>query len=158
MKYSEGVFSTFIIKSENHDPHKCPVIITSSYFDLNKYFLLETDRNICTYDKENSWFQIELTKGMVIIEGFRLGRCQHDIKMKKYTIKCTDDISKPYESWIELIQIDEKEENEHKITDIYELNHPSPPSKFIRIQQTGKNWGDDYYLAFCILNIYSPSF
>lgn len=116
--------------------------------------MLEDDTNICTYDKENSWFQIELTKGMAIIRGFRLGRCSHKYQMKNYTIKCTDDISKPDESWTELIHVDEKEENEHKITDIYELDHPSPPSKFIRIQQTGKNWTDDNYLAFFSFDIY----
>lgn len=156
--YSDGVFSTIVNKCENKDPHKSPVFITASYFDLNKFHSLDvlSCQNICTYDKENSWFQIELTKGFVVLDGFRLYRAgdSSSINMKNYKIICTDDSNKPENSWTTLIEINEKERYEHKATDIYKFPQSSPPVKFIRIIQTGETWENDNYLIFFHFDIF----
>ena len=71
-KYSRGVFSTLVSQSENHDPHKCPVLISASDFDFNTFHSIDSPNNICTFPNANSWFQIEFPKGKAIISGFRL--------------------------------------------------------------------------------------
>lgn len=53
-EYSRGVFSTLINKSENHDPHKCPVLISASNFDFNSFHSIDSQTNICTLPIENS--------------------------------------------------------------------------------------------------------
>ena len=106
-----------------------------------------------TSDIENSWFQIEFPKGKAIINGFRLKRCVQD-KLQQYKIICTDDVYKPLEEWITLIEIDEKSKTEHEILDIYEFPQPSPPIKFIRLIQTGPNWDDNHYLEFYHLDFF----
>lgn len=149
-EYSNGVFSKFIEKSENNDPHKCPIVVSASHFNLHSFHLLNVQKgyNTNTYDSENSWFQIELTQSFAILIGFRLNRCEGTYTMKQYKIICTDDVNKPEDSWITLININEENDKDHKILDIYEFDHPSPPVKLIRIKQTGKTWSNDNYLGF----------
>lgn len=158
-EYSNGIFQTLIEKSENHDPHKCPIFISSSYFDFNKFYTInvEIGQNICTYDEENSWFQIELTQGFAILKGFRFKRSSNNMP-KNYKIICTDDLNKPENSWITLIEINEKTKDEHQILDIYKFPHPSPPVKIIRLIQTGKNWDDADYLLFYHFDVFGVYF
>lgn len=149
-KYSEGVFATFLRESENGDPHKCPVII-NCFFDLNELHKLSASHNICTFYYDNSWLQIELTKGFAIINSFRL---EKDPKMKSYKLICTDDPNKPESSWTTLIEINESREGEHPRNDIYELPHPSPPTRFIRLVQTGPTWDGYNFLKLYRIEIF----
>ncbi|KAK8888185.1 hypothetical protein M9Y10_039249 [Tritrichomonas musculus] len=155
-KYSKGVFATLVEESENNDPHKCPVIIYAQCFDHNCFYSLKPQTNIFTWGCENSWFQVELTRGTAIIIGFRLKRC--DIMLKTYKLICTDDPSKPESSWTTLIEINEKAKDEHEDLDIYEFPHPSPPTRFVRLVQTGKNWNDSYVLSFYHFDLFGSYF
>ncbi|KAK8900331.1 hypothetical protein M9Y10_002655 [Tritrichomonas musculus] len=129
-KYSKGVFATLVSESENKDPHKSPVIVFASSLDFDSFYLLDADKNVSTYPYKNSWFQVELTKGTAILNGFRFWRCNPE-KLRSYKLICTDDSSKPESSWTTLIEINEKTENEHELLDIYEFPHPSPPTRFV---------------------------
>ena len=51
-KYSKGVFSTLINQSENHDPHKCPILISASNFDLTAFQSIDSSTKICTLNKK----------------------------------------------------------------------------------------------------------
>ena len=39
-------------------------------------------------------------------------------------------------------------ENEHGKLDIYEFSQPSPPTKYVRLIQTGHNWNNALHLTF----------
>ncbi|KAK8870935.1 hypothetical protein M9Y10_008848 [Tritrichomonas musculus] len=156
-RYSRGVFATLVGEIENEDPHKCPVIISASNFDFNCFYSINAPRNTSTYNYENSWFQVELTRGTAVLNGFRLKRCNPD-KLRSYKVICTDDSSKPESSWTTLIEINEETINEHEVLDIYEFPHPSPPTRFVRLVQTGKNWNDDLCLMFIHFDLFGEYF
>lgn len=152
-KYSDGVFSTLIKSSPNNDPHKCPVYISANCFDFNQFMNIDSKSNICTYNIENSWFQIEFLYGKVVLNGFRINRNSKE-KLKKYKIICTDDVNKEEELWTTLIEIDEKSQKDHKILDVYVFECQSPPVNFVRLVKTGPNWIiDDGYLLFYHLDL-----
>ena len=104
-KYLKGVFSTLIEEAENKNPHKCPVIISSSNFDLNHFYLLNNKSLIYTRSLENSWFQIELTQGLAILKGFRL-RESGSLLLKKFKIICTNDEDLTVDSWTIYIKLE----------------------------------------------------
>ena len=156
-KYSKGVFATLVEESENKDPHKCPVIISALHFDLNSFHSLNSKYNTWTYGNENSWFQVELTKGTVVLNGFRLKRYGSGM-LKSYKLICTDDPSKPESSWTKLIEINEKTKDEHEKLDIYEFPHPSPPTRFVRLVMTGKDWSDSLNLRFFHFDLFGSYF
>lgn len=156
-KYSKGVFAKLVNECENRDPHTCPVIISSTNFDFNSFYLIDQTDNICTYAREKSWFQVELTRGTAILNGFRLKR-SNPFKMRNYKIICTDDLNKPESDWKTLIEINEKTENEHKVLDIYEFAHPSPPVRFIKLIATGPDWDNDLRLRFYHFDLFGTYF
>ena len=100
------MFSTIIEKNRDHDPHKCPVIISSNFFDFNGFYKTDIAYNICTFDVENSWFQIELTQGFAVLNGFRIKRVS-PYKPKSYKILGTGDSNNPESAWTTLIKINE---------------------------------------------------
>ena len=136
---ASGVFASLVSNAENKDPHKCDVFISASKFDLNSFHSIDSRANICTYSKTNSWFQIEFTKGLAVINGYRLGRCEQGM-MRSYKIICSDDENKKEEDWTTLMQVDEENEDEHETLDVYKFEKPSPPIKYVRLIQTGPNW------------------
>ena len=146
-KYLRGVFATLVDESINKDPHKCPVIISAPWFDLNHFYLLNASDTIFTFALPNSWFQVELTQGTAVLTGFRLKR-RNSSKMKSYKLICLDDSNKQEISWITLMEIDEKSENEHEELGIYIFPHPSPPTRIVRLIQTGPDWSGKLSLTF----------
>ncbi|KAK8883083.1 hypothetical protein M9Y10_045731 [Tritrichomonas musculus] len=146
-KYSKGVFATLVNESKSKDQHKCPVVASAYNFDFNRFHSIDTKSNIYTFGFKNSWFQIELTRGTAVLSGFRLMRCNPE-KIRNFKLICTNDPRMPESSWTKLIEINEKTEKEHKVIDIYEFPNPSPPTKFVRIVQTGHNWVNDDFLVF----------
>ncbi|KAK8881631.1 hypothetical protein M9Y10_004375 [Tritrichomonas musculus] len=156
-KYSGGVFKTLFYKNENKDPHKIGVHITSTAFDFNNFYSIKSTKSICTANKENQWFQIELTRSVAILNGFRLKKSVPE-RLKSYKIICTDDASKPTSSWTTLTVINEKTKGDHQDLDIYEFDHPSPPVRFIRLIQTGKNWNDNLFLIFYHFDLFGSCF
>ena len=100
-----------------------------------------------------------MTRGIAVLNGFRLKKGNNSsVKLRNFKLICTDDSSKPESSWTTLIEINEKTENEHEILDIYEFPHPSPPTRFVRIVQTGKNWGDNWFLLFYHFDLFGSYF
>lgn len=93
---------------------------------------------------------------MAILCGYRIKR--KDNKLKSYKIVCTNDVNKPLEFWETLIEINEKNQDEHEILDIYEFSQPSRPSKFIRLIQTGPNWNNNLFLQFYHFDIFGTYF
>ena len=156
-KYSNGVFASFIKNIANNDPHLCPVILSAKNFDFNTFHSLDSDGNICTSGKQNSWFQVEFTKGLAVISGFRLKRCELG-KLKSFKIICTNNVNDPNTEWYKLIEINEVDKEEHKQLDIYEFPHPSPPIKFIRLVQTDKNWSGGFFLKIIHLDFFGIYF
>lgn len=156
-KYSGGVFKTLVESNPDKDPHKCPVIITSTYFDNNNIQLIDNNHILCTFADEGSWFQVELTRGSAILNGFRLNRTDPN-KLRSYKIICTDDSSKPESSWTTLIEIDEKTENEHEQLDIYEFPNPSPLTRFVRLVSTGKTWSDNFEFKVLHFDLFGSYF
>lgn len=156
-KYSEGVFASLVKLSENQDPHKCPVKINSYCFDYSYFYLLDAEINASTFNHENSWFQIELSSGSAVLTGFRLKKYRLNV-LKNFKIICTDDVNKSEELWTQLIEINEKTEDEHYLLDIYNFPHPSPPTRFIRLIQTGPNWENNYFLTFLHLDFFGCYF
>lgn len=152
-KYSEGVFYTLVGESENRDPHKSAVHITSSRFDFNSFHLLNSQNSISIFISENSWFQVELTQGSAIITGIALKKNSNN-KLRSFKIIGTHDNKIPVETWPTLIQVDEKTEDEHEILDMYEFDHPSPPVKFIRMVQTDNSWSGNLKLSFYYFDIF----
>ena len=67
-KYSRGVFSTLVSQSEDHDPHKCPVILSASHYDFNILHSINSINKISTHPIKNqveyvtSKFEIKLNK------------------------------------------------------------------------------------------------
>lgn len=129
---TKGIFETVI--GSNKDPHKCGVTI------------LTNDTNVCTHPLNNSWYQIEL-RTKTSINGFILKRFNHS-KLKSYKVICTDDSRKPQSSWTTLININESSPNENLVNQYYEFPRPSPPTKFVRLVSTGRDWNGDLGLKF----------
>lgn len=119
--------------------------------------MIDAKLNICTLNENNPWFQVKLNEGFAIITGFRLKRTVPE-KIKHYKIMGSNDINKPIEKWEELININEKTEDEHKSTDIYLLDHPSLPIKFIRLIQVEPNWSNENFLKFFHFDIFGSYF
>lgn len=117
-KYSKGVFAALAAESENNDPRRCPVIISAKWYDHNRFHSINSKSVTWTYPWKNSWFQVELTKGVAILYGFRLKK-NNSSKLKSYKLICTDDSRNPESAWTILIEINEKSENEHE--NIYEF-------------------------------------
>lgn len=117
-KYSKRVFAALAAESENNDPRRCPVIISAKWYDHNRFHSINSKSITSTYPWKNFWFQVELTKGVAILYGFRLKK-NNSSKLKSYKLICTDDSSKPESAWTTLIEINEKSENEHE--NIYEF-------------------------------------
>lgn len=149
-KYKKGVFSKLVSMSPSKDPHKCPVIISSSCFDFNTFHLLGSSKNICLYGRQNAWFQIELTGGFAIIHGFRILRFK-GIKLKSYKIICTNDVSLPTNEWETLMEVGQNDADE---PEIFQFEKPSPPVRFVRIIQAKEDWFDDLFLAFYHFDIF----
>lgn len=157
-KYKKGVFATLIDNQENNDPHKCGVHITASNFDFNSFYSADAKYCIITVSEEDSWFQLELTKGSASITGFRLRRCNPG-KIKSLKIVATDDVNKTSDQWITLLELTEKSEESTPLIDAYKLNQPSPNVKFIRLIQTSPNWENQLglkFLHFDIFGTYNP--
>lgn len=149
-KYSNGVFTTLIEKSENHDPHKAKVLIYSTSFDFNWFHLVDSASIHVTFCTElNSWFQVELTRGLAVITGFRIRKS----KLKDYKITASDDENKPDDMWLTLYEVNEETDLGSKCK-MYELPQPSPPVRFIRIVLTGLNWIDQYYLQIIHFDVF----
>lgn len=68
--------------------------------------------------------------------------------MRSYKIICTEDAFKAEEEWTTLIEIKESKEDEHKILDIYKFSQPSPPTKYVKLIQTGPKWDGSRQLNF----------
>ena len=146
-RYAGGVFSRLVSESENQDPHKCPVFMSSSCFDFNTFHRIGTTNYVGTCPEANSWFQVELTRGTAVLHGFRLKR-DEDCKMRSYKLICSDESRKPEEEWTTLIEINEGAENDHELLDIYRFAQPSPPTKYVRLIQTGPTWNNSLILTF----------
>lgn len=146
-KYVQGVFQTLVYESEDHDPHKCPVLMSSSKYDFNTFHSIDSKNYIGTLGSDNSWIRIEFTRGSAILRGFRLKR-DKTFKMRSYKIICTEDASKAEEEWTTLIEIEESKEDEHEILDIYKFSQPSPPTKYVKLIQTGPKWNGSKHLIF----------
>ena len=113
-KYSKGVFYT-LVKNCMNDPHKCPVLINATYFDFNKFYMINKDSHISTLNAKDSWFQIELSKGFAIITGFRLQRCNSE-RLKSFMIQCKID-----DKWITLFDYKDKNIKDDNLLAIYKL-------------------------------------
>ena len=72
-EFEGGVFAT-LLKQSHGDPHKADVVMTASNFDFRNFHALSPPRSLCTlYDPDNQpWIQFELTKGKIIVEGYRM--------------------------------------------------------------------------------------
>ena len=103
----KDVFTSLLEKY--NDPHKCGVLINASNFDFNSFYSVDAKFCIITVSEEDSWFQIELTKGEVQIDAVRLRRCNPG-KLKSFKIIATDDVNKTTDSWHKLIEVEEKSE------------------------------------------------
>lgn len=152
-KYKKGVFATLIENQENNDPHKCGVHIAASNFDFNSFYSFDAKYCIITVSEEDSWFQVELTKGSAVLTGFRLRRCNPG-KIKSLKIIATDDVNKTTDSWSTLFELDEKSEEKTPLVEIYKFNKPSPSVKYVRLIQTGPNWEKQLGLKFLHFDIF----
>lgn len=148
-KFSKGVFTTLIESSENHDPHKCPVIVSATSHDNNSFYLRDTNKNVYMTNI-NQWFQIEFICGQVILCGFRLKKGKIT-KIKNFKIICTNDVNKPEENWETLFEINEQEQNDFAT---YEFNQPSHPIKFVRLMQIGTSWNNQKAFSFKHLDFF----
>ena len=148
-KFSKGVFTTLIESSENHDPHKCPVIVSATSHDNNSFYLSDTNKNVYMTNI-NQWFQIEFICGQVILCGFRLKKGKIT-KIKNFKIICTNDVNKPEENWETLFEINEQEQNDFAT---YEFNQPSHPIKFVRLMQIGTSWNNQKAFSFKHLDFF----
>ena len=139
--------SNLIKNNEYHDPQKSGILITTTMFDTNSFHMLNSTNNIDTFNSNDQWFQIEMTQGKVILDGFRLKKYGKH-KLKNFKIICTDDDKKPISNWTTLIEINEQKYGENKDLDIYEFDKSSQPVKYIRLIQTGPTWSNSNYLSF----------
>lgn len=53
-----------------------------------------------------------------------------------------------------MININEKSKNEHQLLDLYTFAKESPPTRFIRLLMTGKNWSDEFFLTIFHIDIF----
>lgn len=146
-KYSQGVFSTIVGQNENGDMHKIDFHIISSCFDFNSFYMLDSKRIIWTLCEDNSWFQVEFTKGLAILYGFRLKKNEY-FKLKSYKIIGTYDSNNPIDKWEMLYSINENSLDENANLFIQKFKNPSLPVKIIRIVNTGDNWSNNKSLSF----------
>lgn len=150
-KYSQGVFSTIIDESKEKDPHKCDVLISATNYEYSSFYLIDSNKFLMTYPfDEDQWFQVELTKGMALIHAIRV----KNNSLKAFKIIATDDAKKPLDSWLKLIEIKEESRKDHKQLEIYDLDHPSPPVKIIRIIQTEPTWDNNKRLLLYHFDIF----
>lgn len=75
-------------------------------------------------------------------------------KIKSFKIVASDVLNKPIESWYELINIRENPRNDEKKCVIYNLEHPSPPVRFVRVIQTEPNWDGNRRLIIYHFDIF----
>lgn len=143
----KGVFETFINESESHDAHDCGVFIDAERLAFDSFFDVNSkERSINTHNQKNSFFQIHLKKGAVIINGFRL-RKTSTRSVKTFMVVASDDVNKPLDEWNVLYDVNESSLSQNIILNIHETKM-SPPVRFVRFVQTGLNWSGDRFLQF----------
>lgn len=129
---SNEYFRSLVQKSENHDPHKCPVNIEVHCFGFNYFHLIDEPSNTFTFNYPNSWFQVELTRGLAVLKGIRIKK-RFSSTLNSFKIICTDNANKNENSWINLLEVDEKPRDEKQLLFVYEFPHPSPPIRFVSV-------------------------
>lgn len=151
-KYTKGVFQTLVDKYK--DPHLSKVLISSTSFVNDTFYLINTSDHISTGFAENSWFQVELTKGLAIINGFRV-----DLQnLKSFKIIATEDKKKPINSWIELYEFNENQTSDSKNLTFCMLPQQSIPVKCIRLIQTKPNRRNKKNLVIYHFDIFGKYF
>lgn len=148
-EYSQGVFAKLVDECENKDPHRCDVLLSASEFDFNSFFLVDSKRRLLTF-KTKAEFQIEMTKGTVIIHAIRM----RNNKIKSFKIVASDNKNKKIEKWFELINVREKPMKDDKKSELFILNQPSPPVRFVRVIQTEPTWDGDKRLIIYHFDIF----
>lgn len=136
-RYSDGYFKTLIKESFHKNSRKIGVNLSSSRYDFNKFHLHDVNYpHTTTFDKQNSWFQIELTKCFAFVNGFRLKCLSKEFQPLKYKIIATYDYKDDETMWHTLYEGNDK--NPEPII-LKKFSMLSPPVKFIRIVQLDKN-------------------
>lgn len=156
-KYKKGVFATLLQEHEGNDPHRCGVHIAASNFDFNSFVSVEAKYCIITVPEDDSWFQVELTKGSATVDAIRLRRCNPG-KLKSFKIIATDDVNKTTDQWVKLCEVNEQSEEKTPLVEVYKFDK-SPSVKFIRLIQTGPNFENQLslkFLHFDIFGTYTP--
>ena len=156
-RFNNGVFKTFVSQSENNDPHRCPVHISASNFDFNSFYNIDSKNSITSGGKNNEYLQIEFVRNWVILNGCRIKRVTQN-GLKSFMIVCTDDVKKPLDAWIKLLEINENSIDEHQAIQTYEFEKSSPLVKFVRLIQTGPNWGNKLNLKLRHFDLFGCCF
>ena len=153
-KYSNGIFKKLISEAPGKDPHKSNVYITSSNFDFRFFHLLNPPRTICTlYDEEAPWFQVELTKGKVAVEGYRIKQLPH-FPFYSWSFEASNN----KKDW-DVLDVNEIEEDQFAELMTFTCKSNRPYSVF-RIYNRMVNENDDIKLRlqhFDVFGLYIPS-
>lgn len=141
----EGYYLEHLMKCVGGDPHKIPVQITSRYFDVYSFTMMNPSSYICTFDSPSpSWFQVEIAEGRVSVVGYRIKR-HEALKIRSWTIRGSNDPTLELDKWTEVDRVEE--EKEGPLLKTYRCKKSSP-FKFIRLVMAGPGWNDRDYLAF----------
>lgn len=163
-KYPEGIFKNLVEKDRNHDPHRCGVYIESTHFCANDIYheqkKFPEGKYISTYSIENSWVKIELTKGIALINGFRLQKLDEGyLLLAHYKIIATDDPNKNESEWPIIYET----ENADKRRMVEEHLDKYYPVKIVKIIITGHNMYKDedrgfqlHFRYFDIFGLFIP--
>ena len=148
--YLGGIFKTLVEKAGG-DPHKADVYITSSNFDFKRFHKISPSRTLCTlYDEEPPWFQVELTNGKAIVNGYRV-QILDNFPITRWKVLGSND----GESWETIHEVDAKPS---EISTLMTFNVSSKnPFSLFRFVNTMENTNDDLKLRlkhFDIFGVY----
>lgn len=131
-KYKGGVFKS-LMKQYGNDPHKIHVLHSSKTFDHNSFHNIDANTNVCTFDGDDQYFEIEFSKGRMSVNGMRI----QTIDNKEFLLKGSNNKALSNEEW-ETIKIKEPTPmKSHNTLWFYEVES-STPYKYFRIIGKGR--------------------
>jgi hypothetical protein len=106
---------------------------------------------VLTYNARDQWLQIEIVRGKLITNCYRLRRFS-DSFLKSWSLLGSNDASCPLAQWTELDHRLENRRGENN--DFAAFPAVGGPFRYFRLVCTGPTWNNDYYLVLKHIDLY----
>lgn len=134
-RYSPFVFER-LLKDHGRDVRRF-VEVCSRDYDVGEIHKISTHTNVCTWPIAQSFVQIEIVGGIIVVSKYRLRRGRF---LRTWSLRGSNDASLRLDEWTELDH--RHEEMKGEFDDPGSFDAAGGPFRYFRLVQEGKNWTD----------------